>query len=177
MQLLPATCFSKLCDPVACSSGNPRNPSYSVLARTCVYLGLLWQPFGGWFPNVWYINFTVMGLDHKPWKIKLTMFDRSIYIEEAYTHMAAKCFAHKLKLFRLRPKLHFQQHLTLLMGPESAPVAFSALSFWVCIVNFLMFCKPCSTLFGNECISMIPKTVFGVGCPTKTSAVGPTKTT
>lgn len=44
--------------------------------------------------------------------------------------MAAKCFAEGLKLFRLRPKIHFQQHLTLLMGAESSPVAFSALSGW-----------------------------------------------
>ena len=48
--------------------------------------------------------------------------------QEAYAHMASKCFQVGLKLFRLRPKLHMQLHLTLLMGPHSGPVAFSALS-------------------------------------------------
>ncbi|CAL1145527.1 unnamed protein product [Cladocopium goreaui] len=48
---------------------------------------------------------------------------------EAYGHMATKCFHLGWKMFRLRPKLHFQQHLTLLMGPESGPIAFSALNF------------------------------------------------
>ena len=51
------------------------------------------------------------------------------FCKEAYGHLAAKCFASNLKLFRLRPKVHFQQHLTMLMGPMSAPVAFSALSY------------------------------------------------
>ncbi|CAK9014188.1 Uncharacterized protein SCF082_LOCUS12240 [Durusdinium trenchii] len=48
---------------------------------------------------------------------------------EAYGHMAAKCYHHGWKLFRLRPKLHMQHHLLLLMGPQSGPVAFSALNF------------------------------------------------
>ena len=60
--------------------------------------------------------------------------------QEAYAHMAAMCFAKGWKLFRLRPKLHFQQHLTLLMGKESGSIAFSALSLQALLELLNIFC-------------------------------------
>lgn len=36
--------------------------------------------------------------------------------QEAFGYLASKCYAAGLKLFRLRPKIHFQHHLVLQMS-------------------------------------------------------------
>ncbi|CAL1152931.1 unnamed protein product [Cladocopium goreaui] len=46
---------------------------------------------------------------------------------EAYGYLASKCFTMRMKLFRLRPKIHFQQHITMLLN--LGDVGFSALNF------------------------------------------------
>lgn len=46
--------------------------------------------------------------------------------KEGYGYLAAKSFHQGLKLFRLRPKLHFTQHICILLS--SGNIAFSAVS-------------------------------------------------
>lgn len=61
-------------------------------------------------------------------------------IKEAYAYLAAKCFhaVPKMKLFRLRPKIHFQDHLTLNM--EAGNQGFSVLSCLKALPNFVFWC-------------------------------------
>lgn len=59
-------------------------------------------------------------------------FQEALETKEGYGYLAAKCFHQRLKLFRLRPKLHFTQHICILLS--SGSIAFSAVSClsWLC---------------------------------------------
>ena len=61
--------------------------------------------------------------------------------QEAYSYLATKCYRAGVKLFRLRPKIHFQCHLTMNMALGSS--GFSVLSFLnansVCMETYFQF--------------------------------------
>lgn len=49
-----------------------------------------------------------------------------LFTQEAFSYLATKSYHDGMKLFRLRPKVHFQQHLLEIMA--AGPAGFNVLS-------------------------------------------------
>ena len=97
-------------------------------------------------------------------------FCHCMWPKEAYGYLASKCFTRGMKLFRLRPKIHFQQHITMLLN--LGDVGFSALSFLGSMRHLCLFIHIVLGCLGTPIL--LPRVIFDT---TQISHAGVMKTT